>query len=274
MPPPATAPVDPNPEPASSPRRSPRLNPEIDWVCALQSPSRDLAPQSKNSLGMARTHPLVVSYNQCLGAKEDPLAFASLYLEDLRTGRTEYLSTMQQLLGALPKTEDPTSRFALHAHIVRPGQPRLQHSMRAALWWLLPSDGEFHRTSHSLQYYFARQGRRVVLRGGDVTQPRVYENRLNWITDHAPPASRRVDEMTSPAPAPAVPPPPAEVHPRLPGRLRSRRRRRRKAAASANENSFHLASSPATLPRSTANRNSPIPGNQPGISQPMRSTPV
>ena len=79
-----------------------------------------------------------------------------------------------------------------------------------------------------------------------VTQPRVYENRLNWITEPAPPASRRVDEMTSPAPAPAVPPPPAEVHPRLPGRLRSRRQRRRKAAASANENSSHLASSPAT----------------------------
>ena len=153
MPPPATSPAGPNPEPASYPRRSPRLNPELDRVCPLRSPPRDLAPQSKNSLGMARTHPLVVSYNQCLGAKEDPLAFASLYLEDLRTGRTEYLSTMQQLVDALPKTEDPTSRFALRAHIACPGQPRLQHSMRSALWWLLPSDGEFRRASHSLQYY-------------------------------------------------------------------------------------------------------------------------
>ena len=106
------------------------------------------------------------------------------------------------------------------------------------------------------------------------THLRVYENRLYWIADPAPPASRRVDEMTSPAPALAVPTPPAEVHPRLPGRLRSRRRRRRKATASANENSSHLASSTATQSRSTANRNSPIPGNQPGISQPMRSTPV
>ena len=107
-----------------------------------------------------------------------------------------------------------------------------------------------------------------------VTQPTVYENRLNWIADPAPPASRLFHEMTSPAPAPAVPTPPAEVNPRLPGRLRSRRRRRRKAAASANENSSRLASSTATRPRSTANRNSPIPGNHPGISQPMRSTPV
>ena len=88
-----------------------------------------------------------------------------------------------------------------------------------------------------------------------MTQPRVYENRLNWIADPAPPATRLFNEMTSPAPAPTIPTPPAEVHPRLPGCLRSRQRRRRKAAAS-------------------ANRNSPIPGNQPRISQPMRSTPV
>ena len=85
---------------------------------------------------------------------------------------------MQQLVDALPKTEDPTSRFALGAHIVRPGQPLLQHSMRAALWWLLPSDGEFRWTSHFLQYYLARQGWHVVLRGGDVAQPTVYENRI------------------------------------------------------------------------------------------------
>ena len=43
--------------------------------------------------------------------------------------------------------------------------------MRAALWWLLPSDGEFRRAPNGIQYYLARQGRRVVLRGGDVTHP-------------------------------------------------------------------------------------------------------
>ena len=35
--------------------------------------------------------------------------------------------------------------------------------MRAALWWLLSSDGKFCRASHDLHYYLARQGRRVVL---------------------------------------------------------------------------------------------------------------
>ena len=40
MPPPATAPTDPNPEPASCPRRSPRLNPELDRLCALKPTPR------------------------------------------------------------------------------------------------------------------------------------------------------------------------------------------------------------------------------------------
>ena len=56
--------------------------------------------------------------------------------------------------------------------------------------------------------------------------------------------------------------------------MRPRQRRKMQPVATANENSSRLASSTAALPRSTANRNSPIPGNQPGISQPMRSTPV
>ena len=230
---------------------------------------------------MTNTHPLVVSYNQCLGAKGDPCAFASLYLEDLRNGQAEQLDTMQQLTDALPKTEDPTSRFALSGHTACPDQPRLQHSMRAALWWLLPSDGEFRRASHSLQYYLARQGRHVVLRGGDVTQPKIYENRLFWIPDPALPTPRRPDDLTSSVaaspssvPASAVNTPPSEAHPRLPRRLRPRRRRKRPPAAAANENSSRWASSIATRLRSTANRNSPIPGNQPGIGQPMRSTPV
>ena len=57
--------------------------------------------------------------------------------------------------------------------------------MRAALWFLLPSDGEFRRSSTSLQYYLTRQGRRVVLQEGDVTQPPM-ESYLNWIADPAP----------------------------------------------------------------------------------------
>ena len=179
------------------------------------------------------------------------------------------------------KRKIPHPASALSGHIARPDQPRLQHSMRAALWWLLPSDGEFRRASHSLQYYLARQGRRVVLQGGDVTQPKIYENRLFWIPDPAPPTPCRPDDLTSSVaaspssvPASAVNTPPSEAHPRLPRRLQPWRRRKRQPAAAANENSFRWASSVATRLRSTANRNSPIPGNQPGIGQPMRSTPV
>ena len=114
-----------------------------------------------------------------------------------------------------------------------------------------------------------------------MTQPKVYENRLFWIPDPAPPTSRHTDDLTSSVaaspssvPASAVNMPPSEAHPRLPRRLRPRQRGKRQPAAAANENSSHWASSIATQLRSTANRNSPIPGNQPGIGQPMRSTPV
>ena len=198
IPPPATTPTNQKAEPAAQPRRSPMLNPGLDQVCAIKGPLGNLPPQSETSSSMARTYPLFISYNQCLGAKEDHLSFASLCLEDLRNGQSQYLVTVKQLVDALPRTESPTSRFALRGHIARPGQPRLRHSMRAALWWLLPSDGEFRRSSHSLQYYLTRQGRRVVLRGGDVTQP-LYESRLNWIPDPTPPASRCQDDLTSPA---------------------------------------------------------------------------
>ena len=153
------------------------------------------------------------------------------------------------------KTENPASRFALHGHIAQPGQQRLRHSMRAALWWLLPSDGEFRRASHSLQYYLACQGRHVVLRGGDVTRP-FYENRLNWIPDPAPPAPRRLDDLALPTSEPAIPTPPSEAHPRLPRRLRPHRRRKRRTAATANENSAPRAPGLATPPTLSANRNS------------------
>ena len=255
MPPPLSAPTNQNSEPAFRPRRSPGLNPELDRACATKSPPRALALQSQISPKKARTYPLSLEYNQCLGAKEEPLSFASVCLEDLRNCQLEYLSTIEQLVDALPKTEDPASRFALSGHITPPGHQRLSHSMRPTLWWLLPSDGEFHRASHSLHYYLAGQGRRVVLRGGDVTQP-FYENCLNWVADPALPASRRLDDMTSPAPAPAVPTPPAEVHPRLPGRLLSRRRRRRRAAASANSNSASHQAALATPPMRPAYDNS------------------
>ena len=152
---------------------------------------------------MAWTYPLSLPYNQCLGAKEDPYSFSSVYSEDLRNGGAEYLITVQQLIEAIPKTLDPNSRFALRGQVTPSGHQCLRHSMRAALWWLLPSDGDFRRASSGLHYYLARQGRRVVLRGGDVTQP-LYESRMNWVHDPAPPASRRPNFEFAGTPAPAI----------------------------------------------------------------------
>ena len=146
---------------------------------------------------MAWNYPLSVGFNQCLGAKEEPFALPSVCIEDLRSGELEYLSTIEQVVDALPKTEDPASRFALRGHVTPPGHQCVRHSMRAALWWLLPSDGEFRRASHSLHYYLTPQGRRVVLRGGDVTRP-FYESCMNWVVDPAPPASRQSTELLLP----------------------------------------------------------------------------
>ena len=114
---------------------------------------------------MARVYPLTIGFTEAIGPKENPLSFASLRLVDLHNGQSQYFSTMKQLTDALPKTEDPASRFALRGHIARPGQPRLCHSMRAALWLLLPSDGTFLRDSSSLRYYLARQGRVQFYKG-------------------------------------------------------------------------------------------------------------
>ena len=148
---------------------------------------------------MGRTYPLTVSYNECLGSRATSLSFASLCVVDLRNGQSQYLSTIKQLMDALPKTEDPSSRFALQGHIARPGQKRLRHSMRAAIWWLLPSDGIFRRASNSLQYFLTCQGRGVVLRGADVAYP-PYNSHINWIPDPAPPPSRDHGDLTLPLP--------------------------------------------------------------------------
>ena len=138
---------------------------------------------------MARTYPLSLAFNQCLGSKEDPYSFSSIHLEDLRSGEQEYLVTVQQLIDAIPKTTDPASRFALRGQVTPTGHQRLRHSMGAALWWLLPSDGEFRRASNGTHYYLARQGWCVVLRGGDMTHP-LYESRMHWIPDPTPPPPR------------------------------------------------------------------------------------
>ena len=159
------------------------------------------APQLRSDHKMAWTYPLSLKYGQCLGHEEgDPYAFSSLLLEDLRSGRREYPSNIQQLVDALPKLLDPTSRFALRAQVTPPGHQRLRHSLRAALWWLLPSDGDFCRASNSLQYYLAHQGRRVVLRGGNITVP-FQESCLCWVHDPTPSPPHRMERTFSVPPS-------------------------------------------------------------------------
>ena len=104
------------------------------------------------------------------------------------------------------------------------------------------------------------------------------------------PTPRRQDDLTSPALASTENTPPSEVRHKLPRRLPPRRRGRKQPATSANENlasrvadpatplgpsakenSPRLPSSAATRPRSPANRNSPLPGPQPGINRSPRS---
>ena len=169
MPPPVAAPANQRPEPAPARRRSLRLNPEQGQAHAIISSPGTRPPHSAHHPKMARTYPLIIEYNDCLGKKANPLSFASLRLVHLRNGHSQYLSTMGQLMDALAKTLDPASSFTLRGHVARTGQSHLRHSMRAAIWFLLLSDGVFHCSTSSLQYYLTRQGRRVVLRGGDVT---------------------------------------------------------------------------------------------------------
>ena len=186
------------PEPAPRPRRSPRLNPGPDRACVIKSPPRTPPHHTSEPSRMARTYPLTVSFNECLGSRANSLSFANLHLVDLRNGQSQYLSTVKQLVDALPKTENTSSRFALQGHIARPGQKRLRHSMRAAVWWLLPSNGIFRRSSDSLRHFLTYQGWRVVLRGGDVTLP-PFERYLNWVNDPTPPPYQYHGDLTSPA---------------------------------------------------------------------------
>ena len=150
MPPPTTGLANQRPEPAPPCRRSPRLNPEQGQAHTIISPPATQPPHSANRSKMARTYPLTIEYNNCLGKKANPHSFASLCLVDLRNRHSQYLSTMGQLMDALPKALDPASRVTLRGHVPLPGKFRLRHSMRAAIWFLLLSDGVFRRSSSSL----------------------------------------------------------------------------------------------------------------------------
>ena len=260
MQPPATAPANQQPEPAPHPWRSPRLNPEPDPACAIKSPPGTPSHHSSEPSRMARTFPLTVTFNKCLGSRANSLSFANLRMVDLRNDQSQYLSTVKQLVDALPKTEDPSSRFALQEHIARPGWKRLQHSMRAAIWWLLPSDEIFRRSSDSFQYFLTCQGRRVVLRGGDLTLP-LFERYLNWVDDPAPPPSRYHGDLTSPAPSGdhginKENTPPQDALRKIPRTLRPCRQKERQPGSTTNQNSPSWKAGSRTQCAPTANRNS------------------
>ena len=241
------APANQRRELAPSRRRCPRLHPEPGQAHAILGHPSPPQPQSPprtnaaNSYKMAHVYPLTIGYTEALGPKVNPFSFASLRLVDLRSGQSQYLSTLKQLADALPKTEDPSSRFALRGHVARPGQHRLRRSMRAAIWFLLPSNGTFLSYSSSLRYYLARQGRRAVLRGGDVTGP-IWENRLNWIPDPAPTTFRdHGNKKSSEGPKEEEENcPPASHSSRIPRKIRPRRRQwthRQQHLPGTNENS-------------------------------------
>ena len=193
------APIDPPaaPPPAPNPprRRSPRLNPaQANAIrslpatqkppCQQQSASEPLSvhTSSLSRSEMVRVRPLTIPYQQALGPKHNALSFASLHLVDLRNHTGRYLTTLKDLRHTLPKTTTEETRFALRGSIACPGQCRLRKSMKDAIWFLLPSDGEFTLDPVSLQYYLARRGRRVILRGGDITGCPL-EDKLNWEQD-------------------------------------------------------------------------------------------
>ena len=127
--PPTSVPANQNSGSASRPRRSARLNPWLNQACSIKGPPGTRAPKSQQIDTMVRTYPLSLGFNQCLGAKEEPFAFPSVCVEDLWNEDLEYLSTIEQLVDALPKTEYPASRFALRGHVTPPGHQCLRHSM-------------------------------------------------------------------------------------------------------------------------------------------------
>ena len=140
---------------------------------------------------MARTYPYLLPYRTFLGRLEDPCSFSSIYIEDLYSGKKTYIKHIQQIIDVLPKTVDPSSRFTLRAQVTPLGHQRMRDSLRTALWWLFPKDGDFRLAAYGIHYYLARQGRRVVLQGGNVTSP-LHESRLLWIHDPHPNQPPRV----------------------------------------------------------------------------------
>ena len=160
-------------------RRSERLKTAAQHI---NRPTQATPAHSSHTLNMARTYPYSLSYDTCLGPTEDPFSFSSVYIEELYSGQRTYVKHVQQLVDLLPRILDLSSRYTLRVHVTPPGHQRMRDSLRVVLWWFLSRDGDFRRAADGLHYYLARQGRRVVLRGGNVTSP-LHESRLLWIHD-------------------------------------------------------------------------------------------
>ena len=119
---------------------------------------------------------------------------------------------------------------------------------------------------------------KLILRNELVTQP-LYESRMNWVHDPAPPTSRRpiLEFADTPAPAITSESPGAPFTP--PKHKKSRRRRRRRNNRSANQNSAHRSTAPVTPDERWANENSASqsatrPKSGANDLPKMRSTPV
>ena len=88
-----------------------------------------------------------------------------------------------------------------------------------------------------------------------VTQP-LYESRMYWIHDPAPPTSRRPAMESANTPAPAILKESPGAPSTQPKHKKSRRRRRRKAARTANQNATSRQADPMTPDEHWANENS------------------
>ena len=132
--------------------------------------------------------------------------------------------------------------------------------MRAAVWWLLPSNGIFRRSSDSLRHFLTYQGWRVVLRGGDVTLP-PFERYLNWVNDPTPPPYQYHGDLTSPAPSgdhvinQENTPPQDAIH-KITRKLQPRRRKEKQPGSAPNQNSPSWKAGSRTQCEPLANRNS------------------
>ena len=124
----------------------------------INSPPQAAPAHSKASTTMARTYPYSLSFQTCLGQREDPYSFSSLYIEELYSGQKTYIKHVQQLIDLVPRTADPRSRYALRAQVKPPGHQMIRDSLRTAIWLLLPRDGDFRRAANGLHYYLRTPG--------------------------------------------------------------------------------------------------------------------